>query len=513
LNPAADLILHNANVITLDEANPTAAAVAVRGNRIASVGTDPDLVSWKGPKTDVIDCRGRTVVPGFNDAHCHPIALAASLMAVDCGPAAVRSIADIQGTIRRRASGTPKGRWIRATGYNEFYLAEKRHPHRRDLDKATSEHPVKLAHRSGHACVLNSKAMELLGISAETEEPPGGMMERDLDTGKPNGLLFEMNTFVDGQIPPLTEDEIETAVKLANKALLSNGITSLQDATWNNSAGRWQLLRRLKQQGMLLPRVSMMTGADALEDGRLFDQGDSTDALRLGPVKIIIQAATGSLDPPQEQLNQLVQRVHEMGLQMAFHVDELETLEAALTALELALRKAPRPNHRHRMEHCSVCPPQMVKRLKEINAMVVTQPPFIHYSGERYLATVPPGDLQWLYAIGSLRAGGIRVAASSDAPVVPFNPLVGMCAAVTRKAASGQTLLPHESISPAEALQSYTIDAAHAGFEESVKGSISQGKLADLVVLSADPAAVPPDQIGDIEVLTTILDGKVVWWK
>lgn len=513
MNRAADLILHNANIITLDEPQPGATAVAIKAKQIAAVGSDQDILSLREPKTEVIDCRGRTVVPGFNDAHCHPIALAASLLAVDCGPGAVRSIADIREAVRRRARQAPKSRWIRATGYNEFYLAEKRHPNRRDLDEATAEHPVKLSHRSGHACVLNSRAMELLGISAETEEPPGGMMERDLDTGEPNGLLFEMNTFVDGRIPPLTEDELEGGIRLVNEAFLSSGITSLQDATWNNSAGRWQLLRRLKERGALLPRLSVMTGADALDERRLLSQSSSVEDLHLGPVKIIIQAATGSLDPPQEQLNHLVRKVHEMGLQLAFHVDEMETLEAAVSALELALRKAPRPNHRHRMEHCSVCPPHLMKRLKEVNAMVVTQPPFIYYSGERYLATVPPEDLQWLYAIGSLRAGGIRVAASSDAPVVPFNPLVGICAAVTRKAASGQTVLPNESIPPMEALRSYTIDAAYAAFEETTKGSISRGKLADLVVLSEDPTAVPPDRIGDIRVLTTILDGKVVWRK
>jgi predicted amidohydrolase YtcJ len=339
------------------------------------------------------------------------------------------------------------------------------------------------------------------------------MMERDLDTGEPNGLLFEMNTYVDGKIPPITDVELESGITLVNEAFLANGITSLQDATWNNSAGRWQLLRRLKQQRKLLPRVSMMIGADALEDSRLFGQSDSTDDLRLGPVKVIIQAATGSLDPPQEQLNQLVKRVHEMGLQLAFHVDELETLEAAITALEHASSWSPRPNHRHRLEHCSVCPPPLMRRLKETGAMVVTQPPFVYYGGERYLATVPPNDLQWLYAIGSLRARGIRVAASSDAPVVPFNPLVGMYAAVTRKAESNQTVLPDESISALDALKSYTIDAAYASFEENAKGSIRQGKLADLVVLSADPTTVPPDQIRNIEVLTTILDGKVVWLK
>jgi predicted amidohydrolase YtcJ len=200
-----------------------------------------------------------------------------------------------------------------------------------------------------------------------------------------------------------------------------------------------------------------------------------------------------------------------MGLQLAFHVDEAETLNAAITALEYALSKAPRPNHRHRLEHCSVCPAHLMHRLKETGAMVVTQPPFIYYSGERYLATVPPADLQCLYAIGSLRASGIRVAASSDAPVVPFNPLMGIYAAVTRRTQSRQMLLPRESISSLEALKSYTIDAAYASFEENAKGSISPGKLADMVVLSEDPATVPPDQIMKIKVFTTILDGKVVW--
>jgi hypothetical protein len=507
----ADLILHNANIITLDESKPGGTAVAVRGQRIAAVGTDQDILFHKGAKTETIDCQGKTVVPGFNDAHCHPIALAASLLSVDCGPASVRSVRDIQVAVRQRASQTQEGHWIRATGYNEFYLAEKRHPNRRDLDKAAPEHPVKLSHRSGHACVLNTRALELLGISSETAEPEGGMMERDLETGEPNGLLFEMNTYVDRMIPPLKDDELESGIELANEAFLANGITSLQDATWSNSASRWQLLRRLKERGELLPRVSMMIGADALEESRSFDQSGSADHLRLGPVKVIIHAATGSLNPPQEELNQLVLRVHRMGLQMAFHVDEAETLNAAITALEYALSKAPRPNHRHRLEHCSVCPAHLMHRLKETGAMVVTQPPFIYYSGERYLATVPPDDLQCLYAIGSLRASGIRVAASSDAPVVPFNPLMGIYAAVIRRTQSRQMLLPRESISSLEALKSYTIDAAYASFEENAKGSISPGKLADMVVLSEDPATVPPDQIMKIKVLSTILDGKVVW--
>ena len=197
MNPPADLILQHANIITLDQARPGASAVAVRDGRIAAVGTDGEVLPCRGPGTEVIDCRGRTVVPGFNDAHCHPIALAASYLAWTAGRWPCGASPTSRKPSAGRAGQTPNGRWIRANGYNEFYLADKRHPNRRDLDAASPGHPVKLSHRSGHACVLNSRAMELLGISAETEEPEGGMMERDLDTGEPNGLLFEMNTFVD----------------------------------------------------------------------------------------------------------------------------------------------------------------------------------------------------------------------------------------------------------------------------------------------------------------------------
>lgn len=202
-----------------------------------------------------------------------------------------------------------------------------------------------------------------------------------------------------------------------------------------------------------------------------------------------------------------------LGLQLAFHVDEAATIEAAVTALEHALDKLPRQNHRHRLEHCSVCPPHLMQRLKKTGAMVVTQPPFIYYSGERYLATVPPEDLKWLYAIGSLRAHGIKVASSSDAPVVDSNPFAGIYASVTRKAATGQTVLPHEMISIVDALESYTVDAAYASFEEDIKGSISQNRLADLVVLSDDPTTTSPDRIREIGVLVTIIGGKVVWQK
>lgn len=515
MSPPVDLLLYNATVITLDQSQPRAEMVVIKGNRILNVGREEDVESFKGARTRVVDCQGKTIVPGFNDAHCHPIGLAAGLLSVDCRPSSVRSIVELQAQIRQRAKQTPKGKWIRAMGYNEFYLAEKRHPNRWDLDKAAPHHPVKLSHRSGHACVLNSLALKLLSISGETPEPPGGIMERDLETGEPNGVLFEMNSYVEKSMPPLSEEELEKGVGLANEEFLSYGITSLQDATWSDGLERWQILRGFKEREKLVPRVSMMIGVDDLGDfeGGGLSTGSGDSQLRLGGVKVVLHTTTGCLNPPQEELNQLVQKAHQAGFQLALHVVEENTVEAAITALEYALSQTKKPDHRHRLEHCSVCPPHLVQRLRNIKATIVTQPPFIYYNGERYLATLPPNDLNWLYSIGSLLASGVKVAASSDAPVVPPNPLVGIYAAVTRATETGQTLLPQEGISRLEALKMYTLEAAYASFEEGVKGCLTPGRLADLVVLSDDPTKVPPEEIKEIEVVMTIVDGKVVWQK
>jgi predicted amidohydrolase YtcJ len=516
LSSDADLILHNASVITLDRTTPRATAVAVRGNRILDAGANDAIEPLRGPKTEVIDCQGKTVLPGFNDAHCHPLALAASLMSVDCRPPSVGSISDIQNLIRQQAARVKRGTWIRATGYNEFYLTEKRHPNRWDMDRAAPDHPVKLSHRTGHACVLNSLALRLLEISPETPEPPGGIIDRDLETGDPNGLLFEMNTYVERLIPPLSDEELGAGMRLANEQFISHGITSVQDATWSNSLKRWETLHRFKSRGELSPRLSMMIGIDELEEleaNESFDKSSMTPELRPGAVKIVLHTTTGSLVPRQEDLNQLVYKAHALGYQVALHADDQSTVEAAITALEHALSRIPRPGHRHRIEHCSVCSPRLMQRLKRINAVVVTQPPFVYYSGERYLATVPPDELRCLYPIGSLCASGLTVAGSSDTPVVSLNPLAGIYAAVTRTTEPGQSLLPEEGISSSEALKLYTLNAAYASFEENIKGSITGNKLADLVILNDDPTEVPPEEIRTIEVAMTVIDGKIVWQR
>ena len=230
-------------------------------------------------------------------------------------------------------------------------------------------------------------------------------------------------------------------------------------------------------------------------------------------MKIILDETTGHLQPAQSELNEMVLRIHQAGFQACLHAVEEKTVEAACSAIEYALQKLPKSDHRHRIEHCSVCPPSLAKRLAALGIMVVTQPSFIYYSGDRYLQTVPAEELKHLYPIRTLLKSGVKVAASSDCPIAPANPLIGIYAATSRMTETGETVLPEEKITPEEALRMYGENAARATFEEGMKGSISPGKLADLVVLNGDPTKVPINEIKDLEVEMTILNGEIVWEK
>lgn len=512
--PTADIVLKNANVITMDAGQPSAELVAVSGDSIFMVGSNTDLDTVSGAKTKIIDGQGRTVVPGFNDAHLHLFSLIRKLLSIDLSPSAVRSIADIKEAVRRRAASTPPGTWLSGTGYNEFYLAEKRCPTRRDLDEAAPDYPVVLTHRSLHACVLNSLALSLAGINRETPEPPGARIERDLTTGEPNGILIEMLGYIRSEVmPPLSAAELDEAFALADRHFLAHGITSIQEATYRNDRGRWQTIRGYQDAGKLRSRVYMMVGPETRrqfrEDGLVTGSGDSQ--LRLGAVKIMLGEPAGQGELTQEELNRLALDCHHSGFQLAFHAITEDAIESAITSLEYVNGHSPVAGRRHRIEHCSECPPHLLERLKKLGAVIVTHPAAIYYSGERYLATLPSDRLAWLYRIKSPLESGMVVAAASDAPVIPVDPPAGIYGAVTRKAESGQLLLPEEAVSPHQAMALYTTNAAYASFEEGIKGSLAPGKLADIVVLSDDPTKVPPEKIKDIKVAMTIIGGEVVW--
>jgi hypothetical protein len=233
----------------------------------------------------------------------------------------------------------------------------------------------------------------------------------------------------------------------------------------------------------------------------------------MGGVKTIVHETTGQLSPDQFELNEMVLNVHRSELQAVLHALEGKTIEAACDAVEYALQKSPRSDHRHRIEHCSVCTPSLAKRLASLGIMVVTQPSFIYYNGDRYLKTVPKQNLEHLYPIATLTKNEVKVAFSSDCPVVPANPIIGIYSAISRKTEAGEVVLPEERIIPFDALKMYTEDAVKAIFEEKTKGSITPGKLADMVVLNGDPTKLPANEMKNIEVEMTILDGEVVWDK
>jgi predicted amidohydrolase YtcJ len=509
-----DLILYNANVITMDPACPKAELIAMEKGRISAVTKNEDIKLFRDGNVNTIDCKGRTVIPGFVDAHCHLAAFAEGLVSVDLSPhGGTKSLADIRDKIKTFCADRPPGTWIRGKGYNEFYLREKRHPNRHDLDKASPLHPVKLTHRSGHAHVLNSLALKLVGIRAESGDPPDGLIDRDLETGNPTGILYGMGSYLAKRIPALTTGEMREGIERANKELLSFGITSIQDSTSHNDIKNWSMLQQWKTDGPIEPSIRMMLSISGFDQFKknMFGRQTQPNGLRTGGVKIIVHEITGDLIPSQETLNRLVADIHETGLQAVLHCVEEKTIIAACNAVEHALVESPRKDHRHRIEHCSVCPPALAKRIGNLGIMVVTQPSFIYYGGDRYLKTVPAEQLKSLYPIRRLIQSNVRVAASSDFPIVPPNPFIGIAAAVTRKSEKGKTVLPEEGISPAEALRMYTVTAAEACFEEDVRGSITVGKNADLVVLSHNPTTADNSDLKSIRAEMTVLNGNIVW--
>ncbi len=452
----SSLIFFNANVITMDPLRPRAGLVAIEGDRIISVAGYEMLGRLKKKQTQTIDCAGRTLMPGFIDAHCHIQAYAEGLVSLSLSPGDhVNSISDIQQRIRICCNNQPAGTWIRGKGYDEFHLAEQRHPNRWDLDTVAQNHHVRLTHRSGHAQVLNSPALKCVGITAETGDPPGGLIDRDPETGEPTGILYDMGGYLAGKIPPVENSEMERGIALANEKLLSCGITSIQDATSHNDLRQWRLFESWKAQEILQPRLTMMRSFKdfAASKTKSYSSQVRESELKLGSVKIIIDQVSGSLHPSQRELNERIAAIHEAGHQAAVHAVEEPVIEAACNAIEHALNLRPQRNHRHRIEHCSVGPPSLLSRLARLGITVVTQPAFIYFSGERYLKTVPADQLKHLYPIGSMLRNGLPVGGSSDFPISDPNPLLGIHAAITRMTKGGDTIFPPEAVSVADALK------------------------------------------------------------
>ena len=503
-----DIALVNGNVLTLDDVRPFADTVLIRRGRIRWVGERRNLSDAVLAVAEIIDCGGHTVVPGFIDAHCHILAYAASLEAVDCSPSAVSSIDDILSEIRRVAEVTPSGDWIRATGYSEFHLREKRHPTRLDLDLASSHHPVRLNHRSGHASVLNSLALERVGIGAHTEEPLGGTIARDLEDGKPSGLLLEMSDWLDGRIPPMNEGRLREALSEASRIFLSQGVTCVVDATPSNSVDRWKSLRRAREERGFVPSLYLMPGAGHIDDflraGLRFGKGDCLASI--AHAKIVMTQSGGRLHPRTDELRAIVEQAHSSGFPVAIHAVEADAVTTAAEAL--AANRT--PVLRDRIEHASECPPSALDALLRASPVVVSQPRFIRDSGLRYLRELG-ADARWLYRFKTFVGGGLTLAASSDAPVSAPSPLAGIYAAITRQVESGEVVGEEERLTAMEALEMHTKSAAYSVCAEDVAGTIAVGKRANIAILSADPTSIAPERLPDVDVTMTMVNGELVW--
>ena len=487
----------------MDPARPLAEAVAVRDGRIVAVGDVQGAARAVDADAQRIDCGGGTLLPAFIDAHCHLLAYAAGLRSVDCRGA--RRIADIQAALRRRAEELPAGEWIRAFGYEETSLEEGRHPTRHDLDAAAPRHPVRLIHSSGHASVLNSLALQRAGIDSATEEPPGGALERDLDTGEPSGVLLGMEALIERAVLPLSYPELATAVREAAGRLLGAGVTCVQDATHTNGRAEWELFERLMADGALPLAVVLMEGIEHL--GELPERGGG-GRLRRGPVKIMLHELGDDLWPDEAALARLVTAAHDAGRQVAIHAVDERAVAAAADAIEAALRRRPRADHRHRIEHCGVAPPGLAPRLAELGVVVVSQPSFVWERGDRYLRLVPDEQRSSLYAFRTLRDAGVALAAGSDAPVTAPGPLASVAAAVDRRTKSGRPLAPEQAVAAGDALRWWTTEAAFAAFLEAERGALRPGLRADLVLLSSNPEVAPPEELRRLAVRGVWREGE-----
>ncbi|MDQ7850201.1 MAG: amidohydrolase [Armatimonadota bacterium] len=528
----ADRFFRRGRIITLDPDRPEAQSLAVREGKVVAVGMDEDLSGLAGPSTEIVDLEGRTVVPGFHDAHCHVLLFGLSLIEVNVR--AATCINDIVTAVASRAAQYPHGEWIRGGGYNENKLAERRHPTRHDLDPASPDHPVWLIHVSGHMGVANSRALGLAGITRHTPDPPGGVIDRGAG-GEPTGVLKETaQELVKRVLPPYSLERTKEALAAAGRQMASEGLTSVQDA-WAGwiAPQEFRAYQEATREGLLLQRVRLMVDVESLavRDGR-FDfafglhSGFGDERLRLGAVKIFIDGSligrTAALSDPyadtdgncgllvksQERIAEQVRMAHAGGWQVAMHAIGDRAIEVGLDAIERAMGPGA-GRWRPRIEHCGVLRADLIERIRRLGVVVVTQPRFIYELGDGFRSALGEDRLRLTYPLASLR--GIPVALSSDRPVVDGAPLRGMCAAICRRTVSGAACVPEEAITLREALQWYTLGGAYAAFEEAHLGSLEPGKLADFVVLSHDPFAAEPDALGEIGVMATFIGGVQVF--
>lgn len=524
------LVYINGEIITVDDVFSIQEAVAVVDNKIVAVGSNEEIKTWIGVETNVIDLGGNSLLPGFIDAHLHLLNFGLTKVATNLKPC--KSIDETLELLKAKADETQVGGWIRGWAYNDNNVAENRMPNRKELDSVSTVHPIYVQRSCGHVVAVNSKALELGGITADTPNPAGGEIERV--NGEVTGVLKEAarTKVLDNDV--YTDEEVLSGLHMAAKDYIQSGITSVHDMGGKDSDHLLYLQKVAKdpefKMRVYASIVSFDNSSDAID--RTLDAsiltGLGNAKLKIGPSKLFLDGSItgqtaamsegyvtdpdnkGILYKSQEEVNRIMERPHNAGCQITAHAIGDSAVELMVHCIEHVVTKFPRENHRHRIEHASVCNPELIQRIKKLNAIIVINPAFFYDFGDEYVKYIG-SKAEWMFPSQSYLNHGVKVAAGSDSPITDFEPLLGIQEIVTRKTKNGTVIGEIECSSLEDAIRMFTINGAYASFEEEIKGSIEPGKLADFVVLEGSILNTNPEQIKDIPIKHTVINGEIVY--
>jgi predicted amidohydrolase YtcJ len=535
--PAADLIVTHANIWTVDAAHPSVQAVAVLGERIVAVGSAADVDAWRGPKTRMIDAQGKLLLPGFDDAHVHFVTGGLQLDSVQLNDAT--SAEEFKRRIAERAKATPKGEWIEGGDWDETKWTPAQLPAHQLIDDVTPENPVFLNRYDGHLALANAAALQLAGITAATPDPPGGKILRDAQ-GNPTGILKDAAMNLVGKvIPPLSHAQRMKAARRALAHAASLGVTSVQNMDDDSSQTFDDIgvFAELLQRGELTARVyvapSIMHWNEQAKIGVRHAFGSSY--LRIGAVKGFADGSLGAttayffepyldapgnhgllsnqMQPPSAMRERMLD-ADAAGLQLCTHAIGDQAISIILDFYSDIVKEHGPADRRFRIEHAQHMAAKDFQRFAQLGVIASVQPYHAIDDGRWAERRIGHDRASRTYAFRTFLNHGVRLAFGTDWDVAPLNPMLTLYAAVTRATLDGKNpngWFPEQKLTLAEAIEAYTMGSAYAEFQEKEKGSITPGKLADMVLVNEDLFKIDPTKIRDARVLMTIVGGRVVY--
>jgi len=521
-----DTVLFNGRIWTVDDRQPRAQAAAISGGRFFAVGSNDDVLPLATARTRKVDLGGKSVLPGFNDAHAHPIYSGVdALKKVACDKA---SIEEIQAVLREHAQKTPAGQWVVGFLYDDGKTP--RPINRVDLDAAVPNHPVLIAHRGGHTIFVNSQALKAAGITEKTPDPAGGRYGRDT-AGLLNGLVADsaIKGFYDLLPKNVRRDDLRAAAAYISKLFTSKGVTSACDA--DASADALQGYQDARDAGDLRFRTYCLVLMDDLH--RFMDAGIHSgfgdDWLRVGGVK---QYADGSISErtawlsqpylgiannyrglqvnPREKLLETSRKAHAAGWQLATHANGDLAIDEVLSVYEQVQKEKPRRDPRFRIEHCTLLNDSLIHRMAALKVIPVPFSCYVYFHGD-VMHFYGEERTRHMFPMRSFLDAGLRPADSSDYTASPSDPMMWLQSQLTRTDPQGNVWGENQRITPEQAIRCGTLNGAYASFEDDVKGSITPGKLADLIVLDQDPFNTEPSTLTKIKVERTMVGGQWVF--